>query len=394
MDVIPAEAGIQNMNDYGKRSIELHRKYKGKLEVVPVVKVKNRDILSTVYTPGVAEPCREIARDPSLAKELTIKGRTVAVVTDGSAVLGLGNIGPLAALPVMEGKALLFKEFAGLDAFPIALATQAVDEIVETVKRIAPVFGGINLEDISAPRCFEVEERLIKELDIPVMHDDQHGTAIVVLAGLLNACKVTGRDLKTAKIVFSGAGAAGIGTAKLLRAYGATDFVLVDSHGVISSSRTDLNDFKKELLAWTNPRNVSGTLTDVLKGADIFIGVSKAGLLTPDHVRSMASKPIIFAMANPVPEIMPDEARAAGAAVVASGRSDFPNQVNNLLAFPGVFRGVFDAGARVITTEMKLAAAQALADYVKKPSAECIIPDPLDKKVARAVADAVRDAAK
>jgi len=394
MDVIPAEAGIQNMNDYGKRSIELHRKYKGKLEVVPVVKVKNRDILSTVYTPGVAEPCREIARDPSLAKELTIKGRTVAVVTDGSAVLGLGNIGPLAALPVMEGKALLFKEFAGLDAFPIALATQAVDEIVETVKRIAPVFGGINLEDISAPRCFEVEERLIKELDIPVMHDDQHGTAIVVLAGLMNACKVTGRDLKTAKIVFSGAGAAGIGTAKLLRAYGATDFVLVDSHGVISSSRTDLNDFKKELLAWTNPRNVSGTLTDVLKGADIFIGVSKAGLLTPDHVRSMASKPIIFAMANPVPEIMPDEARAAGAAVVASGRSDFPNQVNNLLAFPGVFRGVFDAGARVITTEMKLAAALALADYVKKPSAECIIPDPLDKKVARAVADAVRDAAK
>jgi malate dehydrogenase (oxaloacetate-decarboxylating) len=376
--------------DYGAKSVELHKKYKGKLEVVPVVKVENKEDLSVVYTPGVAKPCLEIAENPALAYELTIKGRTIAVVTDGSAVLGLGNIGSLASIPVMEGKCLLFKEFGGLDAFPIALNTQNVDEIVETVKRIAPVFGGINLEDISAPRCFEVEERLINELDIPVFHDDQHGTAIVILAGLINAAKLTGRDLKTAKIVFSGAGAAGIASAKLLHAYGADNIILCDSQGIIDKTRTDLNDFKKGLLVWTNRNNEKGTIATALKGADIFIGVSKAGLLGGEHIKSMAKNPIVFAMANPVPEIMPDVAKAAGAAVVATGRSDFANQVNNLLVFPGLFRGVIDAGIKKITVEMKLAAAKALAGYVVSPNADCIIPSPLDKKIAKAVAEAVK----
>jgi malate dehydrogenase (oxaloacetate-decarboxylating) len=379
--------------DYGTRSVELHKKYRGKLEVKPVIKVENRDDLSLAYTPGVAEPCLQIAKDPALAYELTIKGHTIAVVTDGSAVLGLGNIGPLASIPVMEGKALLFKEFGGLDAFPIALDTQNVDEIVETVKRIAPVFGGINLEDISAPRCFEVEERLIEALDIPVFHDDQHGTAIVILAGLINACKITGRDLKTAKIVFSGAGAAGTASAKLLHAYGAENIILCDSQGIVSSARADMSAVKKEFLAWTNKQDMSGTLSDALKDADIFIGVSKAGLLNAEHVKSMAKDPIIFAMANPNPEIMPDIAKAAGAAVVATGRSDFANQVNNLLVFPGLFRGVLDAGIKKITVEMKLAAAKALAAYVEQPTADCIIPNPLDKQVALVVAEAVKGAA-
>lgn len=376
--------------DYGEKSVELHRKYKGKLEVRPVVKVENREDLSIVYTPGVAKPCLEIAENPALAYELTIKGRTIAVVTDGSAVLGLGNIGPLASIPVMEGKALLFKEFGNLDAFPIALNTQNVDEIVETVKRIAPVFGGINLEDISAPRCFEVEERLINELDIPVFHDDQHGTAIVCLAGLINACTVTGRDLKTARIVLSGSGAAGTATAKLLHSYGATDITMVDSQGIISSARADMSAVKKEFLSWTNKRNVSGQLADALKGTDIFIGVSKAGLLTGELVKTMAKDPIIFAMANPIPEIMPDVAKAAGAAIVATGRSDQPNQVNNLLVFPGLFRGAIDAGIRKITVEMKLAAAKALAAYVQNPTADMIIPNALDKHVAKVVAEAVK----
>jgi malate dehydrogenase (oxaloacetate-decarboxylating) len=380
------------MPNYDQASIDLHRKYKGKLEVSGVVPVATRDDLSTVYTPGVAAPCLEIAKDPSLARELTIKGRTVAVVTDGSAVLGLGNIGPLAAIPVMEGKALLFKEYGGLDAFPIALDTQDVDGIVETVKRIAPVFGGINLEDIAAPRCFEVERRLIEELDIPVFHDDQHGTAIVVLAGLINACKVTGRTLSEARAVFSGAGAAGVAVARLLHAYGTRDLTLVDSKGVICKARTDLDASKTALLEWTNPQDVRGTLADVLKGADVFIGVSKPGVLTGEMIRSMAPEPIVFAMANPVPEIMPDEAGAAGAAVVATGRSDFPNQVNNLLAFPGVFRGVFDAGARRITEKMKIAAAEALSAYVAVPFSGRIMPDPLDKNVAEAVAEAVKKA--
>jgi len=380
------------MTDFSKKSIELHRKHKGKLEVAGVTEINNRDDLSTVYTPGVAEPCLEIARDPSLAKELTIKGRTVAVVTDGSAVLGLGNIGALASIPVMEGKALLFKAFANIDAFPIALDTQDADEIVETVKRIAPVFGGINLEDISAPRCFEIERRLIEELDIPVFHDDQHGTAIVALAGLINACKVTGRELKNSRIVITGAGAAGIAIANLLVAYGASDIVMTDSKGALCSEREDLNEAKTEMLRKTKRTDICGSLSDVIKGADIFIGVSKPGLVTREMVKSMAKDPIVFAMSNPVPEIMPDEAKAAGAAVVATGRSDFPNQVNNLLAFPGVFRGVFDAGALKVTTVMKLAAAEALAAYVKEPTAEYIIPDSLDRTVTGIVADAVKAA--
>jgi len=378
--------------DYGTRSIELHKKYCGKLEIKPVIKVKNSDDLSVVYTPGVAAPCLEIAKYPELARELTIKGRTIAVVTDGSAVLGLGNIGPLASIPVMEGKCLLFKEFGGLDAFPIALDTQNVDEIVETVKHIAPVFGGINLEDISAPRCFEVEERLIEALDIPVFHDDQHGTAIVILAGIINAAKITGRDLKTAKIVFSGSGAAGTAAAKLLRAYGATDITLCDSQGIVSAARQDMSAVKKEFLTWTNKRNLSGALSDALKGADIFIGVSKAGLLNAEHIKSMAKDPIVFAMANPDPEIMPEEAFAAGAAVVATGRSDFANQANNLLVFPGIFRGAIDGRIKKITVEMKLAAAKALAAYVAQPTADCIIPNPFDKRVASVVAEAVKGA--
>ena len=315
-------------------------------------------------------------------------------MTDGTAVLGLGDIGPLASMPVMEGKAILFKEFSGLNAFPIALATKDVDEIVETVKRIAPGFGGINLEDISAPRCFEIERRLTEELDIPVFHDDQHGTAIVVLAGLINACKALGRDLLSAKIVFSGAGAAGVAVAKLLHAYGAKDITLCDSKGVISKERADLDASKTALLAWSNPRGLSGLLADALHGADVFIGLSKGGLMNAELVRSMAAQPIIFAMANPTPEIMPDEAKAGGAGVVATGRSDFPNQINNLLAFPGVFRGVFDAGALKINEKMKLAAAEALAALVTEPTAERIIPDALDKSATVAVAAAVSRASK
>lgn len=381
------------MKDYNAASLELHEKYQGKLNVTSVVPVEDREMLSTIYTPGVAAPCLAIAKDPSLAKKLTIKGRTVAVVTDGTAVLGLGDIGPLAAMPVMEGKAILFKEFAGLNAFPIALATKDVEEIVETVKRIAPTFGGINLEDISAPRCFEIERRLTEELDIPVFHDDQHGTAIVVLAGLINACKALGRDLKTAKIVFSGAGAAGIAVAKLLHAFGAADITLCDSKGVIGKDRADLDESKTAMLAWSNPRGLSGGLADALQGSDIFIGLSKGGLVTSEMVRSMASQPVVFAMANPTPEIMPEEAKAGGAGVVATGRSDFPNQINNLLAFPGVFRGVFDAGALKITEKMKLAAAEALSALVAEPTAERIIPDALDKSATVAVASAVSRAA-
>lgn len=381
------------MKNYDTASLALHEKFQGKLDVVSVVPVADREMLSTVYTPGVAAPCLAIAKDPSLANTLTIKGRTVAVVTDGSAVLGLGDIGPLASLPVMEGKAILFKEFAGLNAFPIALATKDVDEIVETVKRIAPGFGGINLEDIAAPRCFEIERRLTEELDIPVFHDDQHGTAIVVLAGLLNACKATGRTLAEAKIVFSGAGAAGIAVAKLLRAHGARDITLCDSKGVIGKERADLDESKQALLAWSNPRGLSGALAEAMRGADAFIGLSKGGLVTRDMVASMAPQPIVFAMANPTPEIMPDEAKAGGAAVVATGRSDFPNQINNVLAFPGVFRGVFDAGALKITEKMKLAAAEALAALVTNPSPERIIPDALDKSATKAVAEAVAKAA-
>lgn len=377
------------MKNYNNASVELHKKFVGKIEVRSVAPIKTRDDLSAMYTPGVAEPCRLIAENPELAKTLTIKGRTVAVITDGSAVLGLGNIGPLASIPVMEGKCALFKEFAGIDAFPIALDTQDEDEIVETIKRIAPVFGGINLEDISAPRCFSIEKRLIEELDIPVFHDDQHGTAIVVLAGLINACKVTERDLKTARIIITGAGAAGIAIGKLLMSYGAKNIVMTDSKGALCSQRDDLNPVKADFLSHTSNQEVCGLLPEVLKDADIFIGVSKAGLVTAEMVRGMASNPIIFAMANPEPEILPDIAMSAGAGVIATGRSDFPNQVNNVLAFPGIFKGVFTSGATKITEKMKMAAAEALASYVKNPTPENIIPDSLDKHVSQVVADAV-----
>jgi len=382
------------MSAYDDASMELHEKYGGKLVVNGVVPIDGKETLSTVYTPGVAAPCLAIAKDPSLARKLTIKGRTVAVVTDGTAVLGLGDIGPLAAMPVMEGKAMLFKGFADIDAFPIALDTKDVDEIVATVKRIAPGFGGINLEDISAPRCFEIERRLTEELDIPVFHDDQHGTAIVVLAGLINACKVAARDIVSAKIVFSGAGAAGVAVAKLLRAYGAKDVTLCDSKGVIGPMREDLDDSKRGLLEWSNPRALQGSLADALSGADVLIGLSKGGVVTKEMVASMAPAPIVFAMANPTPEIMPDEARSAGASVVATGRSDFPNQINNLLAFPGVFRGVFDAGASTVTEKMKLAAAEALAGLVTEPTAHSVIPNALDKNATSAVAAAVSRAAR
>ncbi|HTK60189.1 MAG TPA: NADP-dependent malic enzyme [Candidatus Baltobacteraceae bacterium] len=382
------------MSKYDQASLELHEKYGGKLEVKGVVPITDRETLSTVYTPGVAAPCLAIAKDPSLAWKLTIKGRSVAVVTDGTAVLGLGDIGPLAAMPVMEGKALLFKEFAGIDAYPIALATKDADEIVETVKRISPGFGGINLEDISAPRCFEIERRLTEELDIPVFHDDQHGTAIVVLAGLINACKAVGRTSASAKVVFSGAGAAGVAVAKLLHAYGVRDITLCDSKGVIGPARTDLDISKAGLLAWSNPRGLSGSLADALRGADVLVGLSKGGIVSRETVASMASGPIVFAMANPDPEIMPGEASAAGASVVATGRSDFPNQINNLLAFPGVFRGVFDARATRITEKMKLAAAEALAALVPAPTEDRIIPDALDKGATKAVAEAVSRAAR
>lgn len=380
------------MKDFKQASVDLHAKHVGKLEVKSVVPIETRDDLSVVYTPGVAEPCLRIAERPELAKELTIKGRTVAVVTDGSAVLGLGNIGPLASIPVMEGKCALFKEFAGIDAFPIALDTQDEDEIVETVKRIAPVFGGINLEDISAPRCFAIERRLIEELGIPVFHDDQHGTAIVVLAGLINACKVTGRDLKAARIVITGAGAAGIAIGNLLMSYGAKGIVMTDSKGALCSAREDLNAVKTEFLSRTANPDACGLLPEVLRGADVFIGVSKAGLVTEEMVRGMAKDPIIFAMANPEPEILPDLARSAGAAVVATGRSDFPNQVNNVLAFPGIFKGVFASGTSRITEKMKMAAAEALAAHVEAPDAEHIIPDALDKTVVGVVAEAVEAA--
>ncbi|MBI5422257.1 NADP-dependent malic enzyme [Candidatus Peregrinibacteria bacterium] len=386
--------------DYYLESLRLHEKNRGKLEVKSKVRIKNRRDLSLAYTPGVAEPCRRIHKNPSDLYKYTNKGNSVAVVTDGSAVLGLGNIGAAAGLPVMEGKAILFKEFGGVDAYPICLDTQDTEEIIRTVKAIAPGFGGINLEDISAPRCFEVEKRLIEELGIPVFHDDQHGTAIVVLAGLINALKLTGRQFSETKIVVNGVGAAGVAISKLLMAYGAKaeNFILCDSVGTIFKGRTGLNAIKEGLADITNtacllgmddPRCKKGGLGDIIDGADVFIGVSKPGLLTPEMVGKMAKDPIVFAMANPEPEIWPDLALKAGAKIVATGRSDFPNQVNNVLAFPGLFRGVLDAGIRTITEEIKIAVAEAIATYLKKPKIDQILPSPLDKKVAKAVAKAI-----
>ncbi|MBU1180186.1 NADP-dependent malic enzyme [Patescibacteria group bacterium] len=373
-----------------EEALELHRKYKGKLEVRSMMPLKTREDLSLAYTPGVAFACQEIAADKEKVYEYTSKGRMVAIVTDGSAVLGLGNIGAEASLPVMEGKAQLFKEFGGVDAFPIALKTQDTEEIIKIVKNISPAFGGINLEDISAPRCFEIEERLINELDIPVFHDDQHGTAIVVLAGLTNALKLANKKISEIKIIINGAGAAGMAVAKILFAGGAKNITLLDSRGIIWNGREEgMNKIKDEMAQITNLEKIKGGLSEAAKGADVFIGVSQPNILSKEMVRSMNDNPIIFAMANPVPEIMPDEAREAGANLIATGRSDFPNQINNVLAFPGLFRGVLDNRIKKITMEMKLSVARALADYITEPTPEYFIPGVFDKGVADIVARAV-----
>lgn len=376
-----------------EKALMLHEQWNGKLDTTAKSKVKTREDLALAYTPGVAEPCKVIAEDKEAAYKYTWKANTIAVVSDGSAVLGLGNIGPEAAMPVMEGKAVLFKEFGGVNAVPICLDTQDTEEIIKAVTYLAPTFGGINLEDISAPRCFEIEERLKATLDIPVFHDDQHGTAIVVLAGIINALKVIGYKKKEdCKIVVNGAGAAGVAITKLLLSYGFKTAILCDRKGAISSEREDLNSSKKEMLKITNPNDEKGQLADVIKGADIFIGVSGPGTLTSDMVRTMNKDSIIFAMANPVPEIMPDEAKAAGARVVGTGRSDFPNQVNNVVAFPGIFKGALEGRARQITEEMKLAAALAIADLVPedKLSEDNVMPEAFDPQVAVKVAEAVK----
>lgn len=380
--------------DINTRALVLHKKNRGKIRIESKVPLRNKDDLGLAYTPGVAEPCRVIAARPEEVYNYTAKGNLVAIVTDGSAVLGLGNIGPEASLPVMEGKAVLFKAFGQVDAVPICLATQDEDAIVETVKLIAPAFGGINLEDISAPRCFTIEERLRTELSIPVFHDDQHGTAIVVLAGLINALKVVGKELEEAAIIINGAGAAGIAIARLLTLAGAGDVVLCDRMGVIYAGRPTNNAVKEELACETNREGIRGDLSAAMPGRDVFIGVSAPGIVNSQMVASMARKPVVFALANPVPEIFPEEAQAAGAAVVGTGRSDYPNQVNNVLAFPGVFRGTFDARAVQITDAMKLAAAQALADMVgARVSPEFCLPDAFEPEVATRVAQAVRVAA-
>jgi len=378
--------------DYAAEALRRHREAKGKLSIEGKLPLVTRDDLSVAYTPGVAAPCREIAKNPEEVYAYTIKGNTVAVITDGSAVLGLGNIGAAASLPVMEGKCALFKRFAGIDAFPIALATQNVEEIVSAVIAIAPVFGGINLEDIAAPRCVEIEQRLAAALPIPVFHDDQHGTATVVLAGLLNAARVVHKELAQMKIVISGAGAAGSAIARLLHSFGVGDIIVTDSKGIVTSKRGDLGWLKNMLTTFTNKNDACCMLIDALKGADAFVGVSKPNVLKPEMIAQMARDPIVFAMANPDPEMMPDEAKAAGAAVVATGRSDFPNQLNNVLVFPGLFRGVLDGRIKRITQGMMVKAAQALAAFVPSPTAEKIIPSVFEDGIADAVAKAVRSA--
>ena len=375
-----------------EEALKAHEEWNGKLSTEAKAKVDSREALAIAYTPGVAEPCRKIADDKELVYKYTWKANTIAVVSDGSAVLGLGNIGPEAAMPVMEGKAVLFKEFGGVNAVPICLDTQDTEEIIKAVKWMAPGFGGINLEDISAPRCFEIEERLKAELNIPVFHDDQHGTAIVVLAASINAMKVTGKKKEDCKIVVNGAGAAGVAISKLLLKYGFGSVTLCDSKGIVSADRTDLNSTKKEMLKITNPENRSGKLADALVGTDIFVGVSAPGVLTQEMIKTMNPDPIIFAMANPTPEIMPGEAKAAGAKIVGTGRSDFPNQINNVVAFPGIFRGALDARAPQITEEMKLAAAEAIAAAVPadKLCEDYIMPEAFDPNVRDMVADAVK----
>ena len=379
-----------------EKSLELHEKNMGKIEVVSKVKVKNKDDLSLAYSPGVAEPCKRIAENKENVYKYTSKGNMIAVVTDGSAVLGLGNIGPEAALPVMEGKAILFKEFAGVDAFPICLDTQDTEEIIRTVKLLAPGLGGINLEDISAPRCIEIESRLKKELDIPVFHDDQHGTAIVVTAGLINAYRFLGKNLKDARVVVNGAGAAGSSICKMIKELGVSDIIAVDKTGILNRDDIkDYNELHKELAEITNINNKKGTLSDALEGSDIFIGVSAGNILKKDMVKKMNKDAVIFAMANPVPEIMPEDALEAGAAVVGTGRSDYPNQINNVLAFPGLFKGALEAKSKKITEDMKIEAAKAIAyilndDDLKK---DYIIPDVFDKRVVESVAEAVKKVA-
>ena len=382
--------------DYNKAALELHGKFPGKIAVKSLVECRNTDALSTAYTPGVAEPCRKIKANPEDVYRYTCKGRMVAVVSNGTAVLGLGDIGPEAALPVMEGKCVLFKEFGGVDAFPICIDAKTKEEVIAAVKAIAPTFGGINLEDIRSPECFEIEETLERELDIPVFHDDQHGTAIIVLAGLLNALKVVGKNREDVKIVTSGAGAAAISITKLLLSAGFRNITMCDRKGAIYTGREGLNWIKEEMAQVTNLDHKSGTLADMLVGADVFIGVSAPGTVTAEMVKTMAKDAIVFACANPTPEIFPDEARAGGAAVIATGRSDFPNQINNVLAFPGVFRGTFDVRASDINEEMKMAAADALAGLIsdEELSADYIIPKAFDKRVGPAVAKAVAEAAR
>ncbi|MCG9802844.1 NAD(P)-dependent malic enzyme [Staphylococcus argenteus] len=377
-------------------ALEMHKRNQGKLEVKPNVKVTNKEELSLAYSPGVAEPCKDIYEDKRKVYDYTIKGNTVAVITDGTAVLGLGNIGPEASIPVMEGKAVLFKSFAGINGVPIALATTDTEEIIKTVKLLEPNYGGINLEDISAPRCFEIEERLKKETNIPVFHDDQHGTAIVTMAGLVNALRVVNKDLAKIKVVLNGAGAAGIAIVKLLYAYGVRNMVMCDSRGAIFEGRSyGMNPTKDVVAKWTNKDKIEGSLKEVVKDADVFIGVSVANALSQDMVKTMADNPIIFAMANPNPEITPDDAKAAGACVVGTGRSDYPNQINNVLAFPGIFRGALEVEATHINEEMKKAAVEAIADLINSDelNADYCIPGPFDKRVAPSVARNVAKAA-
>lgn len=388
------------MEEVYKKSVELHEEMQGKIEMVNKIPVDSKEKLSLVYSPGVAQPCLEIEKNPERAYDLTIKGNTIAVVTNGTAVLGLGDIGPLASLPVMEGKAMLFKKFAGINAFPICIDSKNTRHIIETIRRIAPSFGGINLEDIAAPESFEIEEAL-QDIGIPVFHDDQHGTAIVTLAAMINACKVTGKKLTDLKVVINGAGAAGIAIAKLLRCFhidsplcqSVKTLIVCDSKGAIHRFRNDLNKAKTELLKYSNFDDVEGDIHEVIKGADVFIGVSKGNILNKEDIKNMAENPIIFAMANPTPEIMPADALEAGAAIVGTGRSDFSNQINNVLAFPGIFKGALKARASTISTEMKLAAAYAIANSLENPTADEVIPSALDTSLAEVVAQAVEKAA-
>lgn len=375
-----------------EKALQLHKEWNGKLETVSKTPVKSREALSLAYTPGVAEPCKVIAKDKEAAYQYTIKANTIAVISDGSAVLGLGNIGPYAAMPVMEGKAVLFKEFGNVNAVPICLDTQDTEEIIRTIVNIAPAFGGINLEDISAPRCFEIEERLKTLLDIPVFHDDQHGTAIVVLAGIINALKVVHKQKEHCKVVVNGAGSAGIAITKLLLTYGFTNVILCDKTGILSKNSEHLNFMQSEMVQLTNPGQLTGTLADAMQEADIFIGVSAPGIVTQEMAASMKKDAILFAMANPVPEIMPDAAKAAGVRIVGTGRSDFPNQVNNVVAFPGIFKGALEGRARRITEEMKLAAARAIASLVPDDELgeDNIMPQPFDPRVVQAVSQAVK----